>query len=397
MQYVKREFERALSYGLLFSALALGLTAGSVAASDDGVKQNEILIGQLGPLTGENFAFGALVMQGNDVVFNEINANGGIHGRMIKTTKADTECRAEPAVGAARKLVDRQIFAIIGAGCSNATLANMPTIIEADIPTIVQGATHDGITTPVNCCFYRAVMKGSEEGAIQARFVKTIPNIDSVAIIAQHDAWGQAKYDGFMAEAERLGLNIVADEEMTPNSSNAGAQVQRLVAANPDVIVTLLFPRPTNLFLREAHRHGLTDLPIIGHTSVSDLPKLANDIGTPEALRNFYTISLTSLTPDMDEAADLEARFKAVYPNEEFNQYAMWGIGAAELLVQAIEAAGPDLSRDSFRVAMESGAGFETSTFPAPLVFTPEDRDGNKSGMFLRYVDGQVVRVGTEF
>ncbi len=394
---MKKVRKAMFSSGLRPALVALAVTFGTVAGAADGVTENEILIGQLGPLTGENFAFGLLVMHGNDMVFSEVNARGGIHGRTIRTVRADTECRAEAAVGAARRLVDADVAAIVGAGCSNATLANMDTIISAGIPTIVQGATHDGITNPVNCCFFRAVMKGSEEGRIQARFVATIPDAARIAIVAQRDAWGQAKYEGFLDEAAKLGLEIVADEEMVRDSTSAGAQVARIAQSNPDVIVTLLFPRPTNVFMREAYRQGITDRPIIGHTSVSDLPQLAADIGSADPLENFYTISLTSYTPDMPEAQELEARFKAVHPDLNFTQYAMWGIGAAEVLVETLERAGPDLNRDAIREALLSAEPFLTSTFPEPLVFSPEDTDGNKAGMFLRYVNGEVIRIGTTF
>lgn len=388
------------AHKLIGAAFTAAVVCGAVQAETIGVSESEIHIGQLGPLTGENYLYGDLVMVGNEMIFQEVNEAGGIHGRKIVTTRVDSQCRSQPAVSAARRLVDSDVLAITGMGCSNASLANRDIIIDAGIPTIVQGATHDDLTDGgEDGVIFRAVLQGSEEGRIQARYVDTIPGVERVAIVAQHDAWGQAKYDGFMQEAANFDWEIVADEEMVADSVDATAQVARIAEAEPDVIVTLVYPRPSVVFLREAHQQGISDRPIIGHTSVSDVDKLAKDVGNPEAVRHFHTIALTAFTPDMAEAADIRARFEAVHGGRNLTQYALWGIGAAEVLVAALEEAGPDVTRESLADTLRTMGPIETSVFPQPIEYSADSHDGNTAGMFMRYdlEEEAAVPIGTEF
>jgi len=387
-----------------FFAAALAISAASMSiapaasAQTPGVTADTITIGQLGPLTGANFTFGALVMDGSDMVFNQVNERGGIHGRKIKTVREDDQCSPQQALSAAKKLVsDHKVFLINGGGCSNAALAQRPYIEESGVPFVVFSATNDKITVPLAKPIFRVVMKASEEGAIQARFVKTIPTARRIAVVSQRDAWGVAKYEGFMAEAKRLGMNIVADEEMTLDTPDATAQALRLVQAKPDVVVTLLFPKPTVTFLRSAHQFGLTKLPMIGHSSVSDLSDLEQKLGLKGALDNFYTISLTKFAPTDAAAAPLRDSFKRYFPNAEFTQYAMWGIASAEVIVEALRRAGPNLTRENFIAALEQLRDFETSVFPGKIAFSANDHDGNKNGLFVRLVNGKAVPVGLQY
>lgn len=363
-----------------------------------GITSDTIVIGQLGPLTGPNFTFGALVMDGSDMVFNQVNERGGIHGRKIKTIREDDQCSPQQALSAVKKLVsDHKVFLINGGGCSNAALAQRPYIEETGVPFIVFSATNDKITVPTAKPIFRVVMRASEEGAIQARFVSTIPTAKRIAIVSQRDAWGVAKYEGFMAEAKKLGLRIVADEEMTVDTPDGTAQALKLTQAKPDVIVTLLFPKPTVTFLRSAHQYGLTKMPMIGHSSVSDLLDLEQKLGLKGALDNFYTISLTKFAPSDSAAADMRNRFKRYFPSNEFTQYAMWGIASAEVIVEALRRAGPNPTRGGFIAALERLRDFETSVFPGKLNFAANDRDGNKNGLFVRLVGGKIVPVGARF
>jgi len=385
-------FLKKLYLILLLASFALVSTQ---AHANQGVTKDKIIIGGLSPLTGPNYIYGQLVLNGAEAVFKEA---GLLNGRKIELVKEDDQCKGEAAVPAAKKIIaERNPFILLGFGCSNATLASMPIIIEAGIPAIVSGATNDLITTPNNGLYFRTVMKASEEGAMQAKFVSTIPNVKKVAVVTQKDAWGTAKWEGFMSAAKLVGLNVLTVEEMTAETADATAQTLKMKSLNPDAIITILYPKPTIVFLRSAHQIGLTKLPIIGHTSVSDVKDLDSKVNLPGALDNFYTISLTSFSPGEPEAVKTTALLKKHLPNEELTQYHLWGIAAGELIVEAIKKSGNDLTRKKFVETLQSMNSFKTSVYPAPLSFSKTDHDGYEMGLFTVLKNGNVVKVGTSF
>ncbi len=363
--------------------------------ANEGVTKDKITIGGIGALSGPYYLYGELVLNGAEAVFKEA---GKINGRTIELQKEDSMCKGEGSIAAAKKVIaEHNPFMLVGFGCSNATLASQSIVLEAGIPSIVAGATNDKVTTPNNGLYFRVVMKASEEGAMQANFVSTIPNVKKVAVVTQKDAWGTAKWEGFMAAAKAKGLEVVAVEEMTLDTPDATAQALRMKEANPDAIVTILYPKPTIVFLRSAHQLGLTKMPTIGHTSVSDIKDLAGKVNLPGALDNFYTISLTSFTPGEPEAAEVTAMLKKHLPNEELTQYHLWGVAAGELIVEAIKRAGKDLTRQKMVDTLRSIDSFKASPYPAPLSFSKTDHDGYEMGLFTKLENGKVVKVGTSY
>ena len=72
----------------LLKKLALAAAATAMAATgamaDQGVSDTEILIGSNNDLSGPFAAFGGPATKAAQLYFDEVNANGGVHGRKIK-------------------------------------------------------------------------------------------------------------------------------------------------------------------------------------------------------------------------------------------------------------------------------------------------------------------------
>jgi branched-chain amino acid transport system substrate-binding protein len=364
-------------------------------SADEGVTADTITIGGVGALSGPNYLYGELVLNGAQAVFAEAEE---IHGRKIELVREDSMCKPEPAVGATKKVIaEHDPLLLFGFGCSNATLAAQPVVLDAKIPAIVAGATNDKITTPNNGYFFRVVMKASEEGAMQARFVSTIPDVETVAVVAQKDAWGTAKYEGFMAAAEKLGIEVVADEDMIIDTPDGTAQALRISEADPDAVVTILYPKPTVVFLRAAHQLGLTEKPTIGHTSVSDVKDLDKKVALPGALENFYTISLTAFSPSDPEAEQYAALLSRHLPNEQLTQYHLWGMAGAQVVLEALKRAGEKPTREKVISALRSIEDFKPDAYPSAISFSETDHDGYTMGLFTQLVDGEVRKIGVEY
>ena len=72
---------------------------------------DSIKIGQLGALTGPGYLYGKLVMNGVDIVYNEVNEAGGVNGRKIEPVREDDRCDPAAAIGAVKKLIHHdQVF-----------------------------------------------------------------------------------------------------------------------------------------------------------------------------------------------------------------------------------------------------------------------------------------------
>ena len=379
------------------ATIALSLPQ-SASSAEMGVTDSTIKIGLLVPLTGPGGATVGLGMAtGAKAVWSEINDQGGIHGRKIEWVEVDTGCTAERGIPAAKKAIhEDEVFLLASGGCSNEILSYRDIVIENGVPFSVWGATNDKITLQPNCCIFRTSLRAGYEGVLQADFANSIPGAKRFAIIAQHDAWGQAKYDGVMNQLKMLGIEVVVDEEMTIDTVDATPQVLRIANANPDVIITDLFPKPTTVFLRAAHQYGLTKLPIILHTSINDLVELEELVGLPGAVDNAYTVTFTR-DPNAPDLAVWNDKLKKIASEVTLTPYSMWGVTGAQVVAEALRNAGPDLTRESFIGAMEAMQGFESEMIVGPISYSADDHDGNKTGMFQKLDGGRMVDVGLTF
>ena len=112
-------------------------------------------------------------MNGVEVVFDEVNAAGGIHGRKLQLVREDDRCDPAAAIAAVQKLVHQdQVFALIGGGCSNATLAARESIETAKIPTVIFASVHDGITTPPAPNIFSTALTAAIESQAQVAFAQ---------------------------------------------------------------------------------------------------------------------------------------------------------------------------------------------------------------------------------
>lgn len=387
-----------LIYRIMSAALALGTSVSVVnAQATDGVTADSVKIGLLVPITGASGPTGLGMAAGAEAYFADINAKGGIHGRKIVTMREDEACTAEAGIAGARKLIAQEkVFAIGLGGCSNSVLAYRNITNEAKVPMVITGASHNDITKEPNCCIFRTSLTAANEGRLQVNFANSIPNAKRIALVSQKDAWGLAKYQGAIERLKELGITPIADEELPPTQSDATAQVLRLTQLNPDVIVTVLFPQPTVVFLRAAHQYGLTKKPIILQTSINDLVDLNTKVGVPGALDNVYTVTFTKDPngPEMGRWKDLLKRSSAT---AELGPYTMWGIIGAEVFAEGLKKAGPDLTREKFIAAVEQIQGMQSDMSFGPLNFSSTVKNGNTTGMFQKLKDGKMVDVGTSW
>ena len=114
-----------LHLNLTLAALC-GAAPAVLAQPTQGVNKDEIVIGTIQDLSGPVAAYGKAARNGIQLRVDEINEQGGIHGRKLKLIVEDNAYDPKRAVLAAQKLVNQdKVFLIashIGTPMNNAAM-----------------------------------------------------------------------------------------------------------------------------------------------------------------------------------------------------------------------------------------------------------------------------------
>lgn len=379
-------------FNVTFAAFALFASASMPAMSQEqGVSDTEVKVGAFGPFAGPAYLYGKIAMNGIQVVFDKVNEEGGVHGRKLVLVREDDGCKAEGAISAVKKLTsDTKVFGLIGGACSNSTLAVRSEIEQSGIPFIVNSATADAITDPVATNIYTSQVTASVESRAQLDYALKRGS-QKIAVVAMKDAWGTSRYEPFMKYVEEKGVKLVANVELPPDASDATAQALQLSSAGADAVVLILYPKPAAVIVRDALKVGLTPL-WIGQTTINDLKAFDAQVGIPGALDSFVTITSTKFDGSDPAIAAWNERLSKTFPMDELSPFTMYGLGSAQVFVQALKDAGPDLTREKFLTALGSLKDFQSDAFFGPITCShPQSHQCNQTPGFFAWKDGQLV------
>ncbi len=374
---------KALSVATILSVGASLIAPHAQAQPVPGVTKDQITIGSFGSLTGPTYLYGKLTMNGVDAVFAKVNAAGGVHGRKLVLVREDDRCDPATAIAAVKKLVYvDNVFSIIGGGCSNAALGARPEIIKDEIPTNIFASVADEITNPVSKYIYTTMTTASIESRAQVDYAIE-HGAKKIAIVAQHDAWGQSRYKPLIEAMAKNKLTAVEDLEMTVDDNDATVQALKIAQSGADAIIMELYAKPGAVLIRALNKLGQNPM-LIGETGIADPVAFTKQVDIPGATDKFVTPSAVRYTTTSPEVKDWTAEIKKMFPNDDLSVFNIMGIGAAQVLVAALDKAGPDLTREKFLDAM-AHIDVTTDTYAAPIVCNdPESHQCNNHVAWMK-------------
>jgi branched-chain amino acid transport system substrate-binding protein len=134
-------FRAFIGLRLVISALAasglLVFSSGARAQSVRGVTNTEIVIGSVTDLSGPGVLQGINNSDAIRMVFDDVNARGGVHGRTIKYIVEDSQSSVPHAVQAMNKLLNNDsVFITLANGGTPLNNANMPEQFAKNVPNV---------------------------------------------------------------------------------------------------------------------------------------------------------------------------------------------------------------------------------------------------------------------
>jgi branched-chain amino acid transport system substrate-binding protein len=233
--------------------LALGLAAcGGGDNEGGGEAKLDLVIGDSIPLTGDLADFGPPGQKASDLAVDQINKaiqQAGVD-HSVKVVHEDNETSPQPAVQAARKLVDSD-----GATCITGAWASADTLPTAQSVTIPEGilqispaSTADEITDlDDNGLVNRTSPPDKYQGPTLAQVISEdlgSAQGKTVNVGARNDAYGTGLADTFSSGWEKLGGTIGQKVIYDPEQPSYDSEAQQITSGNPDATVIIDFPDP---------------------------------------------------------------------------------------------------------------------------------------------------------
>lgn len=355
-----------------------------------GVTDSEIVIGSHNDLSGATAIIGVAAINGARMKFDEVNAAGGVHGRKIRFIVEDAQYQVPKAIQAANKLVNRDgIFAMFLAMGTPMNNAVMPMLFERGIPNLFPVTAARSMSEPFRRLQFSAFGTYFHQIGAGVRHYMENGDATTACVIYQDTDYGQEVLDGARSQLARMGRELAAVSAHKPTDTEFTPAILRLRNAGCDLVLMGTIHKDTILILEAARKMGWTDVQWVGSaaTAVNSIAELES--GASEGLAIFQDIPLLhrdqpGLSPAM---ADWWDRYTERYGSEpDFGSFL--GYRNAELLVEGLENAGPDLTVDSLIQGLESISGFE-DFLGGQSTFGPDDHEAVEYAMLSVVVDGR--------
>jgi ABC-type branched-subunit amino acid transport system substrate-binding protein len=195
-------------------------------------------------------------------------------------------------------------------------------------------------------------------------------------------------YDPLVADFTKRNLNPVIDLQIGPENQDASQHALRIAEIGADAVLLVLYPKPGTAVTRGLAKLGYKPI-LIGQTAIDPLT-LANDVGIPGAADRYVTPATVRHLPSDPEMKGWMTLLKDMFPHEEPSTFNLMGVGAAQVMVAALKAAGPDLTRERYLAAM-AHIRVETDTLSSTIVCDdPVSHQCNKTPAWIGMVNGRL-------
>ena len=241
---------------------AIGATLSLSAALSQA--QNTIKIASIQELSGTGATVGTNFKNGMDLAIKEINAAGGILGKKIEVTHADTQSNPGVAKGLAQKAVDDNVFAVFGPGFSGSILVSMSETKKAEIPNFTGGEAAS-VTQQGNPFIFRTSFGQATSMPKIGRYIAQKLNAKTVAVIYVNNDFGKGGRDSVTKALETFGAKVIADISTDAGQVDFSSPVLKAKQSNADVVFVYTNEEEAARSLRELRKQGVTK-PIVGET-----------------------------------------------------------------------------------------------------------------------------------
>ncbi len=341
---------------------------------DPGLSETGIKVATILPLKGALAEMGAAMKDMLTAYFDDLNSKGGIYNRKIELQTIETGKDAASTAANAKRLIEEgQVFSFVSGFSAGADKELASLTQESEIPFIGPSTLLPQTGFQTNRYIFYLLPGTTEQaralvnfGAQRQLFAKA-----RVAIVSGEGAITTTAATAIEEQCQKAGCGAVQKLGYTRAKFDAAALVRSLKGA--DVVFFLGSNGEDVSFIKEAANANWTPTVfLIGAFAGKDI---LNSV--PLSFKDKVFLAYPSIPADVSPAGETE--FYALIEKYKFPaRHAAAqrsALAAAKVLVDGLQRAGKDLSREKLITALEGLYDYDTGLTPH-LTFGPNRRVG---------------------
>lgn len=351
------------------------------AAASPGVSEGEILIGQSCQLSGPLAPLSQELRAGAGLVFDQVNAQGGVHGRRIRVIAHDDAYDPQRAADNVRRLLEQdRVFALFNLTGTLTANAALPFVAEHKVPLVAPFTGADGLRSSFNRYVFNVRAGYGDEIEKMVQHLSTL-GMNRVAVAYLDNPFGKSCLAAVEAAATRRKLPLAAAAPLQVDGKGLAEAVQAVAAQRPHAIIMATAGKITSDFIGAYRAAGDGGAQFYALSVVSS-QQLIRELGDRSRgvviaqVMPYPWGSASAVTRELGELAQ-----KADLAELTYNH--MDGFVSAKVLVEGLRRAGRNLDREGFVRALESLSDFDLGGYK--IRFSGSHRNGSN------YVELSVV------
>lgn len=222
--------------------------------ADDG---EDIRIGFVAGLTGDEAPFGTPFLDGVDMAVDEINEQGGIDGRQVVVVTEDSESRASAGVDATQKLITADsVDVVVHASFSGVFFPSVEYAMGQDVPVVNAGSSSPDIRDLDDGAVVTMLALDDTVAQALAEWAYS-DGLTTAGIVVGNDPYGLGVRDSVTTHFQELGGEIVGEAVVEAAEPDYRPELGTIADDDPDVIFSATFADDARLQFRQLGELGV--------------------------------------------------------------------------------------------------------------------------------------------
>jgi ABC-type branched-subunit amino acid transport system substrate-binding protein len=324
-----------------------------------------------------------------------INDRGGIHDRKIRLIALDDQYDPTLCLYNTQHLIlEEQVFALSCYVGTPTTVRIIPLVNEAKIPLVGMFTGANRLRQPVNRYLINIRASYYQETQAAVDLIVGQRHLDKVAVFYQYDEYGFDGLRGTEIALKKYGLIPVAKGSYVRGTLDVETGLEKIIHSNAQAVVMIgTYDSCAKFIILAKHQNFM---PLFHNVSFVGSKELARRLGL-----NGEGVIVTQVVPppgptleadSLPGVVEYVSLLDTFYPDSRPSFVGLEGYLNARILVQGLERAGRDITREKFIRAIESIDQFDLG-IQNPLSFGRNDYQGLDEVYYTMIKNGELVLI----